>query len=93
MRGGVRAGRGRAYAAGRPDGLVLGSSGTEPHGPADIDRFFGATWRCFQTADRDFAHPTLIQGDWTISGVALRPAVRDAVYRQNAAHLLDISPP
>jgi predicted TIM-barrel fold metal-dependent hydrolase len=76
-----------------PGDLVLGSSGTEPPGPADIDRFFGATWRYFETADRDFAHPTPIQGDWTISGVGLPPAVLDAIYRQNAAHLLDIPPP
>jgi hypothetical protein len=58
-----------------------------------VDLFFGATWRYFETADREFPHPTPIQGDWKISGVALPRSVLDAVYRENAAHLLGIAPP
>ncbi|HTE54279.1 MAG TPA: amidohydrolase family protein [Kofleriaceae bacterium] len=76
-----------------PGHLVLGSSGPEPPTDADVERFFGATWRYFETADRDFPHPTPIQGAWTVSGLDLPDASLDALYRQNAAHLLQIRLP
>jgi len=72
--------------------LTLGSSGAQPPGPAEVERFFSATWRYFETADRGFAHPTPIQGDWTIDGLDLPPAVRSKIYRTNAARLLHLPP-
>ncbi len=76
-----------------PADLVLGSSGADPPSAADVDRFFTSTWRYFETADRDFQHPTPIQGDWNISGVDLPRSVLDKIYGSNAAHLLGFSPP
>ncbi len=72
--------------------LTLGSSGPEPPGPAEVERFFAASWRYFETADRAFPHPTPIQGDWTIDGVHLPPAVLAKIYRSNAARLLRLPP-
>jgi predicted TIM-barrel fold metal-dependent hydrolase len=72
--------------------LTLGSGGDQPPGAAEVERFFGSTWRYFETADRGFAHPTPIQGDWTIDGIDLPPDVLEKVYRRNAARLLRLSP-
>lgn len=68
--------------------LMLGSTGATPPGPADVDRFFSATWRWFETNDHDFPHPTPIQGRWTISGLGLPPDVLKKVYAENADRLL-----
>jgi predicted TIM-barrel fold metal-dependent hydrolase len=70
--------------------LMLGSTGAEPPTEAEVERFFSSTWRYFETADRAFPHPTPIQGDWTIDGVALPPTVLRAIYAENAARLLGI---
>jgi predicted TIM-barrel fold metal-dependent hydrolase len=77
----------------RPGDLMLGSPGPEPPTAADEELFFEASWRYFETADRDFAHPTPIQGSWKISGIDLPQPVQDRLYRANAAQLLGISPP
>lgn len=74
----------------RPGDLMLGSSGAEPPTDADVARFFAATWRWFETRDRGFAHPTPIQGRWTIDGVGLpEPALRK-IYGDNARRLLKL---
>jgi predicted TIM-barrel fold metal-dependent hydrolase len=73
-----------------PLDLMLGSSGAEPPTQAEIDRFFSATWRYFETRDRAFPHPTPIQGDWTIDGVGLDDAALRAIYGANAARLLGL---
>lgn len=76
-----------------PRQLMLGSTGERPPSRADVDHFFTSTWRYFETGDRDFAHPTPIQGDWPISGVELPAEVLAAVYRENARRLLGLEPP
>lgn len=77
----------------REEALMLGSTGATPPGPADVDRFFDATWRFFETRDVDFEHPTPIQGRWKISGLGLPPDVLQAVYGGNATRVLRLSPP
>jgi predicted TIM-barrel fold metal-dependent hydrolase len=72
--------------------LTLGSSGAEPPEAPEVERFFAATWRYFESEERGFAHPTPIQGDWTIDGIHLPPAVLRKVYRDNAARLLHLPP-
>lgn len=68
--------------------LMLGSTGAAPPGPADVERFFTSTWRYFETSDRDFEHPTPIQGRWRISGLGLPRDVLERVYAGNADRLL-----
>jgi predicted TIM-barrel fold metal-dependent hydrolase len=72
-------------------GLALGSSGAEPDSPNRIPHFFQAHWRYFETADRGFAHPTPIQGDWSIDGLALPREVLDKLYWRNAARVYSLS--
>lgn len=71
-----------------PKPLFLGSSGSEPATEAERRRFFDATRRYFETEDTAFAHPTPIQGDWTISGIGLPEAVLEKLYVANATRLL-----
>jgi predicted TIM-barrel fold metal-dependent hydrolase len=73
-----------------PDQLMLGSSGATPPTAADQVRFFTATWRFFETADRGFPHPTPIQGRWTIDGLGLPPEVLRKLYAENARRVLGL---
>ena len=73
-----------------PNDLMLGSTGANPPTPAEIDHFFAATWRFFETRDKAFAHPTPIQGKWTIDGIGLPPDVLAKVYGKNAERLLGL---
>lgn len=73
-----------------PGDLMLGSTGKQPPTAADVDRFFAATWRFFETQDRQFDHPTPIQGNWKIDGLGLPPEVLRKIYGDNAARLLKI---
>ncbi len=76
------------------DRLILGSSGDEPP-PTDDDAavFFQKHWRWLETRDRDWAHMTPIQGDWTISSIGLPTPVLRKIYFDNARRLLARSLP
>lgn len=76
-----------------PTPLFLGSSGSEPPTPGEVERFFSATKRFFETNDRDFEHPTPIQGDWKISGIGLPRDVLKKVYADNALRVLKLRVP
>lgn len=73
-----------------PTPLFLGSQGSEPPTARERELFFAASRRYFETADTQFDHPTPIQGDWKISGIALPHDVLRKVYHDNAARLLGI---
>lgn len=73
-----------------PEPLFLGSSGANPPTPAEQELFFSATHRFFETADRGFAHPTPIQGNWTIDGINLPRDILEKVYAKNAMRLLGL---
>jgi predicted TIM-barrel fold metal-dependent hydrolase len=75
----------------REEELMLGSTGGEPPGPADVLRFFDSTWRWFETGERKIPSPTPIQGRWTIDGVALPRAVLAKVYARNAMRVLGLT--
>ncbi len=72
--------------------MMYGSTGTAPPTDADERRFFQATTRYFETRDRQFEHPTPIQGRWKIDGVGLPDVVLDKLYFENAARLLKWRP-
>lgn len=73
-----------------PEATMLGSTGETPPGPEDITRFWRATFRYFESNDRQFEHPTPIQGRWRIDGLGLSPRVLRKVYGENAARLLNL---
>jgi predicted TIM-barrel fold metal-dependent hydrolase len=72
------------------EALMLGSTGEHPPTPAEKLRFYEATWRYFETDERDFEHPTPIQGRWKISGIKLPPEVLEKLYHRNAERLLGL---
>ena len=76
------------------DRLILGSGG-DAERPTDDDAvtFYAKCWRWFETADRDWAHMTPIQGDWTISSIQLPPEACRKIYFDNARKLLARSLP
>jgi len=78
-------------AAALASALCAGAAAQEkPPTPAEQELFFSATHRYFETADRDFAHPTPIQGNWKISGIALPREVLEKVYAKNAIRVLKL---
>lgn len=76
------------------DKLILGSGG-DADNPTDDDAntFYEKCWRYFETSDRDWPHMTPIQGDWTISSIALSADVQRKIYFDNARKLLARSLP
>jgi predicted TIM-barrel fold metal-dependent hydrolase len=84
---------GTDFQMGSDGSLALGSSGEEPDSPARIPFFYRAHYRYFETDDRDFAHPTPIQGDWTIDGIHLPREVLEDVYYRNAVRLFGLTLP
>jgi predicted TIM-barrel fold metal-dependent hydrolase len=76
-----------------PEPLFLGSSGAEPPTPDEEKLFFSATHRFFETDDKNFAHPTPIQGSWKINGIHLPREVLEKIYAKNAMKLIGIELP
>jgi predicted TIM-barrel fold metal-dependent hydrolase len=73
--------------------MMYGSNGAEPPTLKDEERFFTATWRYFETRDKQFEHPTPIQGRWKIDGVGLPEGILRKIYFENAARILKWKPP
>jgi predicted TIM-barrel fold metal-dependent hydrolase len=73
-----------------PAPLFLGSEGKTPPTSREVERFFDSSRRYFETSDQRFDHPTPIQGDWKIDGIALPRAVLAKVYHHNAARVLSL---
>lgn len=71
------------------DKLILGSGGDADR-PTDEDAvtFYRKCWRWLETDDRDWAHMTPIQGNWTINSIQLPPRVQRKIYFDNARRLL-----
>lgn len=72
-----------------PRGMQLGSVSKDgPPTYKDALKFFRIHRRFFETADKDFAHPTPIQGDWKINGIDLPYDVLKKIYTDNADKLI-----
>jgi predicted TIM-barrel fold metal-dependent hydrolase len=76
-----------------PGGLTLGSSGEHPGTRAESRVFFDRHWAYFETPRRAMAHPTPIQGRWTIDGIGLPRTVLEKLYHRNAARIFAIQRP
>jgi predicted TIM-barrel fold metal-dependent hydrolase len=68
-------------------GLVLGSGGEHPGTRAEARVFFERHWAYFETNTRAMAHPTPIQGHWTVDGIGLPKPVLRKLYADNARRL------
>jgi hypothetical protein len=73
--------------------LTLGSRGESPDRRDQVPAFFAAHFRYFETRTPRMAHPTPIQGDWTIDGLGLSREVLERLYQRNASELFGIDVP
>jgi predicted TIM-barrel fold metal-dependent hydrolase len=77
---------------GSQEEMMYGSNGADPPTAKDEELFYTATYRYFETRDRQFTHPTPIQGRWKIDGVGLSEPILRKIYYENAARLLHFTP-
>ncbi|MBN1910388.1 MAG: amidohydrolase family protein [Pirellulales bacterium] len=68
-------------------GDIQGAGPSKRFTKAEDQWFYRVHWRYLQTNDKQFAHPTPIQGDWKIDAVGLDKTVLEKVYWQNAYKL------
>jgi len=74
--------------------MILGSSGNEaPPSEADAEVFFRKEYRWLETWDKNWAHMTPIQGNWTIRSIGLPVSVLRKIYFDNGRQLLARSLP
>jgi hypothetical protein len=73
-----------------PRGLTLGSGGLEPGTVEGARTFFARHWAYFESNQRKMAHPTPIQGAWTVDGIGLPKPILEKLYWRNAAKVFGI---
>ncbi|MBN2410189.1 amidohydrolase family protein [candidate division KSB1 bacterium] len=74
----------------RKNGEVLGAGPRRAFTKEDNDKFYQSHWRYFQTNDKQFDHPTPIQGQWKIDGIALDQDVLQKFYWDNAYNFYNL---
>jgi len=72
------------------DPLMLGAPQDFEPTHEDAEEFYDAHWRYFETDQEDIAHPTPIQGDWTIDAIDLPRDVLQKFYVDNARRHLGV---
>lgn len=72
--------------------MTLGAPDGATKTAADFDAFFKAHWRFYETGDRKIAHPTPIQGRWTVDAIGLPREVLEDFYHRNAERLFGLPP-
>ena len=68
--------------------MMLGAP--QPFEPTDkdIDEFYAAHWRYFETEEKNIDHPTPIQGDWQVNAIDLPKETLSLFYKDNATQYL-----
>ena len=56
----------------------------------DVEAFYDAHWHYFETDEEGIAHPTPIQGDWTVDAIDLPREVLEKFYVENARRILGL---
>jgi len=69
------------------DGDVQGAGPLKIFSKEENNRFYEIHWQYFQTNNKQFDHPTPIQGKWKIDGIALDEGVLKKIYWENAHNL------
>jgi predicted TIM-barrel fold metal-dependent hydrolase len=73
------------------EGLTLGSGGERPGTPAEARVFFARHFEYFETTHPKMAHPTPIQGRWSIDGIGLPREVLEKLYFRNAQRVFGVA--
>ncbi len=69
------------------EGDVQGAGPTKIFSREEDQWFYNTHWRYFQTEDKQFDHPTPIQGNWKIDGIGLSTDALNKLYWDNAFKL------
>lgn len=69
---------------------VQGAGPCENFTPEEHRKFYEIHWRYFQTGDRQFDHPTPIQGNWKIDGIRLDEKTLRELYWDNAYNFYEL---
>jgi hypothetical protein len=75
------------------DVKVVVFGGGAPGGRAEMLRFFGGTWRFFETRDAAIPAPVPAHGERALRGIGLPRHVLERVYRRNAERLFGVAIP
>ena len=73
------------------DGDVQGAGPVKIFSSEEDKNFYDIHWRYLQTTDKQFDHPTPIQGNWKIDGIGLSKGVLQKVYWDNAYNLYGLN--
>ena len=73
-----------------PEYEVQGAGPSKIFTKEEDNIFYQTHWRYLQTKDKQFDHPTPIQGDWKIDGIGLDEKVCKKVYWDNAYQLYNL---
>lgn len=71
-----------------PGYMQLGSVSANPPTFDDAVKFYRTHFRFLETADKQFDHPTPIQGHWKINGIHLPHKILRKIYYDNAEKLI-----
>jgi predicted TIM-barrel fold metal-dependent hydrolase len=69
------------------DGDVQGAGPTKIFSAQEDKTFYNIHWKYFQSREKQFDHPTPIQGNWKIDGIGLSEDVLSKLYWDNAYNL------
>ena len=72
------------------NGEVQGAGPSKIFTKEEDNKFYQSHWRYLQTKDKQFDHPTPIQGDWKIDGIGLPEEILKKVYWDNAYKLYNL---
>lgn len=74
----------------RSDGDVQGAGPKKIFTKEEDNKFYDSHWRYLETNDKQFDHPTPIQGNWKIDGIGLPEDVLKKIYWDNAYKLYNL---
>ncbi|MBT6764660.1 MAG: amidohydrolase family protein, partial [Prolixibacteraceae bacterium] len=72
------------------DGEVQGAGPSKIFTKEEDNKFYQSHWRYLQTTDKQFDHPTPIQGNWKINGIGLPEEILKKIYWDNAYKLYNL---
>jgi predicted TIM-barrel fold metal-dependent hydrolase len=75
----------------RSDGDVQGAGPKKIFTGEEDNKFYNSHWRYLETNDKQFDHPTPIQGNWKIDGINLSKEILQKIYWDNAYKLYGLN--
>lgn len=74
----------------RTEGDVQGAGPMKMFTKEEDNKFYKSHWRYLETNEKQFDHPTPIQGNWKIDGIGLPQEILNKIYWENAYKLYSL---